>query len=221
MIFPPEGSARFSRPKGRSGFSLVELLIVVAIISILGVLAARSLNQTSASLSAAGEVVTGLASWARQIAVSNNNPTALVVLTRDSSAQKGAYRELTILEYEGGKWRQANNWKRLPEGIIIDPDLNASTFLGSASFPAGLMGSGLDLVRNGASVPMSDIACHLFLPRGGLLDPSQSPALRLVRGHMLNESQAQYRQGSTSADQRHYYDVILLGVSGLVKVVKP
>lgn len=195
--------------------------MVVAILSILAVVGARSITQPSSSLSAAGEVVTGMAMWARQIAVSTNNPTALVVLTKDASIQGGAYREFAILKFVDGGWKQASPWKKLPVGVIVDPATSASSFFNNASLPSALTGNGVELTRGGATVPSTDVAWQLFLPRGGLLNPRQSPILRLVNGQMTGEASAKYHQGGSSAEQKHYYEVVLLGVSGLVKVVIP
>lgn len=95
-------------------FSLVELLVVVAVLSLLMGLSAPGLFR-SAGITNAGNQIVDLTALARQMAVSRNVLTALV-FAQPIPDVKG--RAVGLLEYGPDReWKSVGGWTILPESV--------------------------------------------------------------------------------------------------------
>lgn len=166
-------------------FTLVELLAVIAVISILIVITAGAVrSSTDRQLVNAGNLVVDLATTASSIAKGKNALTALVIVT-DAEQAADSLRLLTILERRIGEpWRQISKWERLPEGIVIDPSEDKSSFFASLSeLPDPAPGE-----VKGATA----YAFQIFLPDGRMLTPS-NPSL-FLKAAIAGETPSNYYQ---------------------------
>jgi len=220
---------RFCPQLRTRAFSLIELLSVMAVLVIVAgflVPAVASLGRSTA-LVTGGNMVTNLALFARQSALSKNTMTALVVLGNQGTAED--YRTVTVLEYVagGGGWAPLTGWQTLPDGIVVDTDKASSTFLDhSPAFPqpqaSGQTGQKnppvfyrQQQVRDG-----DGYAARIFLPSGGLQN-SQDPAqLRLVEG-FIQGSQVVRTKRDSSGMSTNFYDLTIIGATGVTKVSRP
>lgn len=109
------------RPAKRCGFSLIELLVVVAIISIMAGLLTLGLQgvRAPAIRSAASQVTSGL-SLARQVAITKNTKAALFI-ANDTGNGRIPYRHWSVgyLDKSSGNWTLAKKWEPLPEGAVF------------------------------------------------------------------------------------------------------
>lgn len=209
----------------RAGFSLVELLSVVAVVGLLTTVGVGGLGglRQGGGLTSAGNKIANLVVLARQVAVSENTATAVVVLTKDglSNDRGGAYRSVAIIKLEDNAWKQVSPWENLPDGVVIDPSASISTFFQNATLPTGLGGDTSPQFNfRGARVGLNDLACRVFLPGGGMLNPDQSPQLRVVEGELAGGATARYRHTAADGLPSNYYDLTLLGVTGQIKVAR-
>jgi hypothetical protein len=203
------------------------MLIVIAVIVILTALvvpAATSLGRAN-GLTTGGNSVTNLVSYARQLAVSKNTMTALVILANQGSQDD--FRAITVLEYDPVVgWSQATEWRKLPSGIIFDPDPQESSFLNNSprfpflattnqqnppvSYPLG-PGSSAQPIRDPGGY-----AARIFLPSGGLQNSEAPAQLRLVEGFMENGRVTRTRRGNTGS--ANFYDIAIIGATGIAKI---
>jgi prepilin-type N-terminal cleavage/methylation domain-containing protein len=117
------------RPAKRCAFSLVELLVVVAIISIMAGLLTLGLQgvRAPAIRGAASQVTSGL-SLARQVAITKNTKAALFI-ANDTGNGRIPYRHWSVgyLDKSSGNWTLAKKWEPLPEGaVFLETLTNAS-----------------------------------------------------------------------------------------------
>lgn len=112
------------QPDTRSGFSLIELLIVIAIISIMTTLGAKVLTGGSA-LQTSGVAMSDFALMARNEAISRNSLTALVFKNSGSQAFR-SYCIMTLKRPMDGSqpastnWVQGTSWKTLPDSVRFE-----------------------------------------------------------------------------------------------------
>jgi uncharacterized protein (TIGR02596 family) len=121
----------------RRGFSLIEMLVVVAIVVMLLALATPALTRTmqASRLSSAGESMMGAIAEAQQTAFSNNTPVDIrffsFVEDLDQSPVFHSYQLFKITQTTQGSGGSATikeaitpvgNLIRLPEGIVIPTD---------------------------------------------------------------------------------------------------
>jgi len=164
----------------RAGFTLVELLAVIAVITILITLSVRGLrNDFSMQLSNAGDQVTQLAHQAKQLARAHRSLTAFFVV-RDAGDPDKDCRLMGILEMLPGasQWRMVSRWEALPVSIRIDPDKSDGLDQSPApkvAFPT--------LTRGTQTIPASKYICQVFLPSGELLQSAPAPSIYLYIAH--------------------------------------
>jgi len=131
-----------SPPAGRGGFTLVELLAVVLIMSIVFGLLAVSITQTRgpAVLVGAGQVASGL-SLARQIAITKGTEARFVIA--QTAGQPGMpeepFRYWSIVSSNrgpvgSGLWTMEKEWEPLPSGVVF-LNLSAANYFG-VNWPA-------------------------------------------------------------------------------------
>lgn len=120
----PRQAAPLSPHSGSTAFSLIELLSVVAIISVLGGLLATNLSSVLSSRASAGGVtlVSNLLHSARQQALSAGLPVAVVFASRSGPDSRQA---VVLLKgtLTGGSlnWEAASPWNPLSNGVMVDP----------------------------------------------------------------------------------------------------
>ncbi len=123
----------------RSGFSLVELLMVVAIIAIISAFvipAASSIMMGSRLSGAANQVLSALAN-ARQTAIVHNRTVEVRFYQfgdpetpgeDPAKPETGRYRAIQAFEYdEHGAALPVTSVERLPDGIVFDSNIALST----------------------------------------------------------------------------------------------
>jgi len=208
--------------RGQAGFSVVELVIVLALIVVLTTLSVPAFNKISGSgaLSSSGNLVVNMANLARTQAIARNTMTALVVATDRRSHQ--AYRTMAVFELaptqDGGlmrttDWRLVSKWEVLQRGIIVDIDLTFNDKTDSASTP-GVPFPMLPDIQIGGQ-PVESYRYIVFMPSGYLLS-GQSESLNLKEGYIIpNTTDPQYKNTSNK------YDITILASTGRVIVSRP
>jgi len=211
----------------RSAFSLPELLTVIALLAIVMALvtpAVTGMGRASA-LAVGGNTVANLVTTARQRAISGNTMTALILLTDQGS--DADYRALAVAEYTPGRgWSQVGKWEVLPVGISVDAsNLTASSFLTHSPQPFPFI-NGIPKQENPPvlylqeSIRENGYAARIFLPNGGLQNPEYAAQIRLVEG-VTSEGQTQYTHTDGNGQPPNYYDVAIVGATGLAKINRP
>ena len=215
----------------------MELLVVLTIMGILSVLAVSSVSSLrSTALSATGNQMVDVFAYARQHAISNNDYTAVVILTSGSSACSAySLLELPPSSTDGSRgtaWTQLTAWKYLPKGVVFENiSANASTsdtFIASSlnpsavTPPAGVLpvalptsypfqGSQLNLTTTGTAI----VQC--FQPDGTLIG-GQPLTLRLIEGTAITTTTPATTSPTGGTD---YYDLYFVANTGTTKIGRP
>jgi uncharacterized protein (TIGR02596 family) len=138
----------------RRGFSLIEMLVVVAIVAMLLALATPALTRTmqASRLSSASEAMMGSIAEAQQTALASNSPVEMRFFSFMEDADQApvyhSYQLFKITQTTQGSGGSATlketlvpvgNLIRLPDGIVIPVDANLTgIFTVSGSSSAGL-----------------------------------------------------------------------------------
>lgn len=224
----PQGSRQRSRA---TAFSLFELMTVMAIIAIMAVIVAPAVSNlgTATGLVTGGNSVTNLIGYARQVAVSQNTMTALVVLAKNDSPDD--YRAITVLEYSTlGGWKPITGWQALPTGVVFDPNTANSTFLKNSPDPFPFLATArqknppiayksIDEKTMGPIKSPQGYAARIFLPSGNLQNAEDPAQLRLVEGFIQNGQVVRTRRNG--AESANYYEIAIIGATGVTKVTRP
>ncbi len=195
-----KASARYR--SSRQGFSLVEMLTTLAIISVMAVLSLPSIVSFSEAnkLSAGGNELADLATLAHDYALSHNMVTALVGVTTSNAVPTAQYRAFVVMARDSsGNWSPVSKWTWLPDAVTMDSS-SANTFL---TF-SGSNQQNFSLNLNGASVG-SGYAYQLFFPDGRMDTSASSLLLRVVTTH----------------NPANWYDLVFNPMTGTVKVNRP
>lgn len=201
----------------RQGFSLVELITVVAIVGIITALVVPAVNGfgRSTALNSGGNMVANLAGLARQTAMSKNTLAALVVVTNLGTEQD--YRAMTVAEYRDGIWQQVTKWETLPTGIVVDTS-SESTFLTNTPVPFPFK-LGI-VIGNRRLDDASTFAARIFLSNGSLQNADKAAQLRIVEGFRQGAGIA-YTHRGTGNQPANYYDIAIIGTTGIAKISRP
>ena len=212
----------------QAGFSLSELLVVVAIMAVLGTLSSMSFRMPSAAnLNTQGARVSALLELARNTALSSRSPTAFVYLPGNG------FQSCRLLKFTDdssgtgtGTWAPLTPWEALPHGIVFDP-----TLTGCAPTSCSAVSQGLPtLTYQGTSFQPNVAGGYgyvIFLESGEpLQDTSGKPAypcrFRLVQGLPTSAAAVTYTGAQTSPGvPSDYYDLYLNNPSGQIKISRP
>ena len=127
------------RLAARAGFSLIELLVVVAIIAMIWTIAVPAANSMmmASRLSYASADLTALISQARQTAIARNHTVEVrfyqfgdpeIPGETALNPDIGKFRAMQLFEYgENGLAIPVTKVERLPDGIVLDSNLKLST----------------------------------------------------------------------------------------------
>ncbi len=221
MLTPPSRSRLHA---ARRGYSLIELLAVMAILSALAGLTVGSLSPVRANaLTAGGNQIADLLASARQNSISRHAFTAVVIKsTGDARYSASCLFELTRNDNGAfGAWTMIAPWRSLPEGVRFDPDAPVAApvvnFLSNPkpSSPSNLPGT---IPFHGTPVDVANgVAYQIFAPDGTLTKGSPV-RLRLVEGAEDTGTGILYTGRKAGGQPANYYDIVILRETGQAKI---
>ncbi len=205
-------------------FSLIELLVVMAVISLMLVLAAAAFNNfgKSTALAASGNRVAGILEQARQHALSQGAMTAVAIATDSASPKRNqAFVVLAARPRSDGAaltaadWKQVSKWEVLPEGITVD---SGSTFTESGT---KLVPSLPSQLPERAGERSNSFRYVIFQPSGAILGGGAA-GLRLVEGIWPSGAASPtYTRPGSDGTPGNYYKMSLIAATGRLKVDRP
>ncbi len=207
------------------GFALLELLVVVVIMSMVMAISMPAIKGLAGAgrLTGAGSLMENLFTVARQTSISKNTYTAVIVLT-DTTQKESAYRAFAILELDraddgsaatSANWKQTCPWQILPQGIIVDNNVNATTFF--SALPTNFSTITPTLIFQGKTyAPDSGYAYQIFLPSGRLSAAPSPCSISLTQG-FYNAASPTYTTGSNT----NYFNLTFNDATGQTKISRP
>ncbi len=208
------------KDKGQYAFSLVELLVVVAVMALMMAAALPAFSGGRArQLAMGGNQIVDLANQARQNSISKGVMTALVMV--NGVDPEWNYRLFTLVEMQTAAngsvtWSQAIPWQILPKGVLVDSQSSTSFISGVPALSTSIG----NLKYAGKSIPQGSYVYQVFRPDGRLLsDPSVNPpTLRLI-GAIIDSATSQVIKIDTGG--ANYYEITLNQYTGIPKVDRP
>ena len=217
MVNPPHPRLH---PASR-GYSLIELLAVMAMLSALASLTMGSLSPVKANaLTAGGNKIADLLTAARQNSLSRHAFTA-VVIKSTGDARFSAYCLFELTRNDNGAfaaWKMFAPWRFLPEGVRFDPGTltgPAANFVDMSTPPPTPSTLPSSLQFRGLAV--NGVAYQIFAP-DGTLTKGAPVRLRLVEGAEDSGSGIIYTGQKTAGTPVNYYDIVILRETGQAKV---
>lgn len=123
----PQMVLRQRRLRQGNGFTLVEMLAVIAIIGILGAAIGIALSGSGSSTAALGNaqrMVSSIFQAARTNAVMKGQETAVIIYRDGGADREKALRFIGIVYRDGSGWKPLNRGTYLPKGIYFVPPNN-------------------------------------------------------------------------------------------------
>ena len=221
--------APFPPPRLRAavrGYSLIELLAVVAILSALAGLTMGSLSPVKANaLTAGGNQIADLLASARQNSISHHSFTA-VIIKSSGDKRYSAHCLFELARTDSGAfaaWRMIAPWRSLPDGVKFDPGVltgSAANFIysnGSDAPPAPSSLPGTVPFRGQAVNTADDVAYQVFAP-DGTLTKGAPIRLRLVEAGEDTADGIIYTGQKIAGQPANYYDIVIVRETGQAKV---
>lgn len=203
-------------PAAAPGFSLVEMLLVMAVAGTLLALAAPSLLNLGPSRKAASMELAGFLERAGMRAVTREEPVYVAFANESHPVEAQRFRAYASFvpdsaagenqSLAGRSLRQVSEWISLPEGIVFG---TASLFKAEPAYAFRTIhdfpGSRSFEVSSASGTRVSaDFPYLVFSPTGGVLYPSITDAdalnLALVEGSLNDRGDEILTQGGTRAD---------------------
>ncbi len=211
---------RRSFPTGKRGFSLTEILVVLAIMSVLSALMATSFSSLRfSSLSLAGNNMVDVCAMARQNSIAKNDFTAVLIMTQGANACSAYSLWEMPRQADGsfGAWTQLSPWRLLPNGVVFE-NTSSDTFMQTtSSLPTPLPST---VPYKGTQVSTtSGMVTQCFQSdgtlAGGQLSNGAALRLRLIGGV------ADGNGNTTSRNAADYYDLYFVANTGMTKIGRP
>lgn len=196
---------RQAQPYGKRAFSLVEVLSVIAIISVLTLTTVSYSILKSSALTSSGNQMVDVFAMARQNSIAKDDYTAVVINTQGTGACK-AYCLLELTRNDDGtfsSWTALTPWRYLGNGVVFEDTPSTTsidTFMqtsASASLPTALPTS---FPFQGQSINLNSsttIAVQCYQSDGTLVG-AQPLRLRLVEGAVDSSGNLTYQGAKVS-----------------------
>lgn len=173
-------------PRTAKGFSLVELLTVVVLLTIVASMVIPALNKSN-SLTGEGSKLVGILDLARQTAISDNTMTAVVLLAAGADRNRVfTILELATVDSSGNtidpRWVQTRKWESFATGIVADTSPSPLPLASAQSVTPPLPDN---LPYKGRDFTTSEYSVVIFRPGGNIFKSSGVPVIQLIEG-MIN-----------------------------------
>ena len=160
-----DGNGRPARTSSRSGFSLIEIVIVMAVTVIMVVLAGPPIVSllNSTGLSSASRDVSNHLVKARSEAIAKHSLTRFMVAKTWPEKEEG-YSRYSIWRWnaENSEFVQSSEWASLPKGIVFEPRL--PSYISKSSYAA-----------NDATITLGEFAMSLKEASGEVVSSGDKP----------------------------------------------
>lgn len=215
--------------KANSGFSLVELLVVIGVMSLLVTVTMVNMQgfNKSGNLTAAGNQLVDMANQARQLATTKNVNTALVIISKATTADSGknitenkvALKTFCLMQYlptaTSSQWQMVTRWQSLPASVTIDNSdatIDVTQFLYSPTLSTGTL-SAKHLSKPYTSSPSDGnlLAFQVFTPEGSMETGGNIKRLKLVPD----------KNGVADTSGDNFYEIVFNPYTGSTKVFRP
>lgn len=223
MMFPhrsfPSGRADFSatRRNSRSGFSLVELMVVIAIIALVAALGVGAFNSSGKNIAVptAAATVSNAVSAARQLAITKNCRTRFIIVTESGDRSEWKLHRYGVLRVKpdtvdlGGtvEWELVGRMDDLPTGVYFREDTHDENDVGPG-------GTSMFAREENASIAGKSVkyAYIEFLPSGGTSEPTASNIFEVTRAPSADDD---------IPDNKNYVRIGVAKATGRVKFERP
>jgi uncharacterized protein (TIGR02596 family) len=217
-----------TRARRRCGFSLVELVVVLAVVALMAALAAPSVmgGLKSLQLTQAVDMIQDELGYARDYATGRDLSVeirfyqyGLATMPGESvsNPSSGKFRAVQLFEInDSGVASPLGKVQRLPDAVIVDSGNSLSDVLGAAnasSVPTSTSGSALGYSLPGLGLQYNAV-CFRFLPDGSttLSSPASSWFITL---HYISAGD------NLSAPPSNFCTIQLDAVSGHLRIFRP